>query len=145
MHHLQQHLRPKWQTEKCPPSLRKSEMEAEKNQAERGESLTDLQADCQVDPAAKGGADSSRVESQVLEEFGEGLRQGYPGTLLRYNHAGPHPRQVQASRLKGDKKAESEKLSDDISRASEGFLLANITFSKSVCRPRPLVQSSMTL
>lgn len=68
---------------------------------QRGESLTDLQADCQVDPAAEGGADGSRVESQVLKEFGEGLRQGCPGTLLCYNHTGPHPRQVQSSRLKG--------------------------------------------
>lgn len=70
------------------------------NRGRRGDSLTDLQADCQVDPAAEGGADGSRVESQVLEEFGEGLRQGRPRTLLRHNHAGPHPRQVQPSRLK---------------------------------------------
>lgn len=72
------------------------------NREERGESPTDLEADCQVDPAAEGGADGSRVESQVLEEFGEGLRQGCPGTLLRYDHTGPHPRQVQPSRLTGD-------------------------------------------
>lgn len=61
---------------------------------------TDLQADRQVDPAAEGGADSSGVESQILKEFGEGLGQGCPGTLLCYHHAGPDPGQVQPSRLK---------------------------------------------
>lgn len=35
--------------------------------------MTDLQANGQVDPAAEGGADGSGVESQVLEELGEGL------------------------------------------------------------------------
>ena len=63
--------------------------------------MTDLQADGQVDPAAERGADGSRVEPQVLEEFGEGLRQGRPGTLLSHDHTGPHPGQVQPSRLKG--------------------------------------------
>lgn len=70
---------------------------------------THLQADGQVDPAAEGGADGSRVEPQVLEEFGEGLRQGRPGTLLSYDHTGPHPGQVQPSRLKGRRETQGEK------------------------------------
>lgn len=111
--------------------------------AEAG-SRTDLQADCQVDPAAEGGADGSGVESQVLEEFGEGLRQGYPGTLLCYDHAGPHSGQVQPSSLTGQKAFQgqvchSQKVSVTRSRPPR------FTFSESVCRPRPLVQSSMTL
>lgn len=64
------------------------------------EACTDLQTDRQVDPAAEGGADSSGVEAQILKEFGEGLRQGRPGTLLSDHHAGPDPGQVQPSRLK---------------------------------------------
>lgn len=61
---------------------------------------THLQTDRQVDPAAEGGADGSGVEPQVLEEFGEGLCQGRPGTLLSYHHTGPDPGQVQPSGLK---------------------------------------------
>lgn len=65
-----------------------------------GEASTHLQTDRQVDPAAEGGADGSGVEAQVLKEFGEGLRQRRPGTLLSYHHTRPDPGQVQPSRLK---------------------------------------------
>lgn len=115
--------------------------------AEAG-SRTDLQADCQVDPAAEGGADGSGVESQVLEEFGEGLRQGYPGTLLCYNHAGPHSRQVQPSSLTGQKGFHSQKVCRSLNSTKVSVRRSRpqrFTFSESVCRPRPLVQSSMTL
>lgn len=81
--------------------------------------LTHLQADRQVDPAAEGGADGSGVEPQVLEEFGEGLRQGCPGTLLSYHHTGPDPGQVQASRLKI---RQSQRHSSSQVRSSSGVL-----------------------
>jgi len=80
-----------------------------KRKQRRPGKATDLQADGQVDPAAEGGAHSSRVESQVFEELREGLRQGYPGPLLSYDHAGPHSRQVHSSSLEGPSGTETEK------------------------------------
>lgn len=58
-----------------------------------------LQADGQVDPAAEGGADGSRVESEVFEEFREGVCERHPGPLLRHHDAGPNPGQIQTSSL----------------------------------------------
>ena len=58
-----------------------------------------LQADGQVDPAAERRADGARVEAQVFEKLGEGVRQRHPGPLLRHHHAGPDPGQVQTPSL----------------------------------------------
>lgn len=82
-----------------PTTSRQNRTKASRTQQDPAAS-TDLQTNGQVDPAAEGGADGSRVEPQVLEELGEGLGQGRPGTLLSYHHAGPDPGQVQTSGLR---------------------------------------------
>ena len=51
---------------------------------------TNLQADSQVDPGAKGGADGAQRQAKVFEELGEGLREGQTRPLLCYHHTAPH-------------------------------------------------------
>lgn len=69
-----------------------------------------LQTDGQVDPAAKRCADGARVEAQVLEEFGEGVCERHPGSLLCHHHAGPDPGQVQTSGLDRRRAEHKQKL-----------------------------------
>lgn len=58
-----------------------------------------LQADSQVDSAAKGCADGSWVKAEVFEEFGEGVCERHPGPLLCHHHTSPNPGQIQTSSL----------------------------------------------
>lgn len=46
----------------------------------------DLQADCEIDPAAEGSADSTRVQPHILEELTEGLCQSNTRPLFCHNH-----------------------------------------------------------
>lgn len=71
------------------------------------------------------------MESQVLEEFREGLCQGYPGTLLSYNHAGPHPRQVQPSRLNQMRKVKIDRLTSTVEMSRLQYEL--FSYLQSVC------------
>lgn len=60
---------------------------------------THLQADGQVDPGAKGGADGAWRQAEIFEELGEGLRESEARTLLCDHHTAPHTRQIQTPRL----------------------------------------------
>ncbi len=60
-----------------------------------------LQADGQVDSAAKGRADRSWVEAEVFEELREGVCERHPGPLLRHHDTGPNPGQIQTPSLDG--------------------------------------------
>lgn len=60
---------------------------------------THLQADGQVDSGAEGGADGPGRQAQVLEEFGEGLRERQAGALFGHHHAAAHAGQVHPPRL----------------------------------------------
>lgn len=49
-----------------------------------------LHADGQVNPGTKSSADSSGRQPNVLEQLGEGVREGEAGAFLCYHHAAPH-------------------------------------------------------
>lgn len=63
-------------------------------------SVSYLEADGHIDPAPKGGAHSTRRQTQVLEKLGEGLCERNAGPLLCHHHAGSHTGQVHTLHLR---------------------------------------------
>lgn len=61
---------------------------------------TNLQADGQVHPRAKGSADSPQRQAKVFEELGEGLRESKARPLFCYHHTATYARQIHTSSLK---------------------------------------------
>lgn len=68
-----------------------------------------LQADGQVDSAAEGRADWSRVKAEVFEELREGVCERHPGPLLRHHDTGPNPGQIQTPSLDDRQERKPEK------------------------------------
>lgn len=66
--------------------------------------VTHLQTDRYIHPAAKCGADGAWWEPQVFEDLWEGLGKCYARPLLCYHHACTYTRQVHISQLKVEKK-----------------------------------------